>query len=138
MALAARLRFVSDWIVCLLLSNQEGWPTRLLPLQKTIGLGGRHPVPRPFGWRCMMSDPKGDLLYVDLPASQVKRRLKGFGHGVRKVQSAGKGRAVVIHTATGQHLDELKAVLGELKVGASEDELDRLAHLRRARRNCLE
>jgi len=71
-----------------------------------------------------MGDPKGNMLYVDLPASQVRRRLKGFGHGVRKVQSAGKGRAVVIHTATGQHLDELKAVLGEVKVGASEEELD--------------
>ena len=71
-----------------------------------------------------MADPKGDLLYVDLPASQVKRRLKGFGHGVRKVQSAGKGRAVVIHTTTGLHLEELKAVLGDVRVGASEEELD--------------
>lgn len=70
-----------------------------------------------------MADPKGDKLYVDLPASQVKRRLKKFGHGVRKVQSAGKGRAVVIHTATGQHLEELMAVLGDVRVGASEEEL---------------
>jgi len=71
-----------------------------------------------------MGDPKGDMLFVDLPASQVRRRLKGVGHGVRKVQSAGKGRAVVIHTATGQHLDELMAVLGDVRVGASEEELD--------------
>jgi len=71
-----------------------------------------------------MGDPKGDKLFVDLPASQVRRRLKGFGHGVRKVQSAGKGRAVVIHTATGQHLEELVAVLGDVRVGASEEELD--------------
>jgi len=35
-----------------------------------------------------MGDPKGDMLYVDLPASEVRRRLKGFGHGVRKIQSA--------------------------------------------------
>jgi DNA transformation protein and related proteins len=69
-----------------------------------------------------MGEPKGDMLFVNLPASQVRRRLKGFGHGVRKVQSAGKGRAVVIHTATGQHLDELMAVLGDVKVEASEEE----------------
>jgi DNA transformation protein and related proteins len=71
-----------------------------------------------------MGDPKGDKLYVDLPASQVRRRLKGFGHGVRKVQSAGKCRAVIIHTATGHHLDELMAVLGDVRVGASQEELD--------------
>jgi hypothetical protein len=71
-----------------------------------------------------MGEPKGDMLYVGLSASKVRKRLKGFGHGVRKVQSAGKGRAVVIHTATGQHFDELIAVLGDVKVGASEEELD--------------
>ncbi|MDY0165418.1 MAG: hypothetical protein RBS80_02685 [Thermoguttaceae bacterium] len=74
-----------------------------------------------------MADPKGDKLYVSLPASQVRRRLKGFGHGVRKVQSAGKGRAVVIHTATGQHLDELMAVLSDVRVGTSEEELQEVA-----------
>ena len=40
-------------------------------------------------------------------ASQVRRRLKGFGHGVRKVESAGRNQAVIVHTATGRHLDEL-------------------------------
>ena len=56
---------------------------------------------------------KGDRLYVNLSASQVRRRLKGFGHGVRKIQSAGKNQAVIIHTATGQHLVELKAVFAD-------------------------
>lgn len=60
-----------------------------------------------------MADPQGDHLYVNLSASQVRRRLKGFGHGVRKIQSAGKNRAVVIHTASGQHLQELEAVLAD-------------------------
>ena len=55
-----------------------------------------------------MADPKGDKLYVNLGASQTRKRLKGFGHGVRKVQSAGKNQAVIIHTATGQHLEELQ------------------------------
>ncbi len=71
-----------------------------------------------------MADPKGDKLYVNLSAAQVRRRLKGFGHGVRKIQSAGKNRAVVIHTATGQHLAELEAVFGDAKVSDSEEGLE--------------
>jgi hypothetical protein len=32
-----------------------------------------------------MPDPKGNKLFVNLGASQARRRIKGFGHGVRKV-----------------------------------------------------
>ena len=67
-----------------------------------------------------MNDPKGDKLYVNVSASQVRRRLKGFGHGVRKVQSAGKHQAVIIHTATGQHLDELVAKFADLGCSVQE------------------
>ena len=69
-----------------------------------------------------MTDIKGQHLYVNLSASQVRRRLKGFGHGVRKVQSAGKNRAIVIHTATGQHLRELEAVFGDVSDSSSEED----------------
>jgi NADPH:quinone reductase-like Zn-dependent oxidoreductase len=55
-----------------------------------------------------MSEPKGDHLYVNLGASQTRHRLKGFGHGVRQVQAAGRNQAVIIHTATGRHLRELE------------------------------
>jgi DNA transformation protein and related proteins len=55
-----------------------------------------------------MKDFRGEKLYIALGASQVRRRLKGHGFGVRKVCSDGKGRAVVIHTATGEHLRELE------------------------------
>jgi hypothetical protein len=55
-----------------------------------------------------MADPKGNYLFVNLSASQTRRRLKGFGHGVRKIQSAGKNQALIIHTATGEHLAELE------------------------------
>ncbi len=68
-----------------------------------------------------MTDIKGQHLYVNLSASQVRRRLKGFGHGVRKVQAAGKNRAVIIHTATGQHLKELEAVFGDVTHSSSEE-----------------
>ena len=49
-------------------------------------------------------------LYVSLSASDVRRRLKGHGFGVRKIESAGKGRAVIVHTATGNHLRQLEAL----------------------------
>jgi hypothetical protein len=69
-----------------------------------------------------MTDIKGDRLYVNLSASQVRRRLKGFGHGVRKIQSAGKNRAVIIHTATGQHRERLLAQFEDVELSSSEEE----------------
>jgi hypothetical protein len=71
-----------------------------------------------------MADRKGAKLFVMLGASQVRRRLKGFGHGVRKVQSAGTSRAVIIHTATGSHLAELKAVFADVGCVAAGEESD--------------
>ncbi|TWT76462.1 hypothetical protein CA13_69560 [Planctomycetes bacterium CA13] len=67
-----------------------------------------------------MADPNGEYLFVNLSASQTRRRLKGFGHGVRKIQSAGKNRAIIIHTATGEHFNELENQFGD--VGFSTDE----------------
>jgi DNA transformation protein len=61
-----------------------------------------------------MPDPKGSHLFVNLGPSQARRRLKGFGHGVRKVQSAGRNQAVIIHTATGRHLEELQAKFADV------------------------
>ena len=39
------------------------------------------------------------------------------------MQSAGRNQAVLIHTATGQHLDELKALFADVGFAASESEL---------------
>jgi hypothetical protein len=64
---------------------------------------------------------KGDRLYLELSASQVRRRLKGHGFGVRKVESAGKNRAVIIHTATGQHRRELEALFRDVIVSSADD-----------------
>jgi ubiquinone/menaquinone biosynthesis C-methylase UbiE len=71
-----------------------------------------------------MAEPKGDKLFVNLPASQVRRRLEGFGHGVRKVQSAGRNRAVIIHTAIGRHLEQLEAKFADVGCALTESELD--------------
>jgi DNA transformation protein and related proteins len=61
-----------------------------------------------------MTDLKGDRLYVSLSANETRRRLKGYGFGVKKIRSDGKGRAVIIHTATGQHRDELHALFSDV------------------------
>ena len=61
-----------------------------------------------------MPDIKGDHLYVRLGPSQVRKRLRGVGLGVRRVESAGTGRALIIHTATGGHLDELRALFRDV------------------------
>lgn len=70
-----------------------------------------------------MPTPKGSHLFVNLSPSQARRRLKGFGHGVRKVQSAGRNQAVIIHTATGRHLDELAAKFADVGFSAKEGDL---------------
>ena len=67
-----------------------------------------------------MTDIKGDRLCVNLGASQVRRRLKGYGFGVRKIFTDGKNRAVIIHTATGDHLRDLKALFQDV-VGAPDE-----------------
>jgi hypothetical protein len=61
-----------------------------------------------------MKQFKGDRLYVRLGAAQVRRRLKGLGFGVKKVESAGRQRAAIIHTATGQHRRELIALFQDV------------------------
>jgi hypothetical protein len=68
-----------------------------------------------------MSQIKGDRLHVKLSASEVRRRLKGHGFGVRKVQSAGRKEAIIIHTATGQHRRDLHALF-EDAIAPTDDE----------------
>ncbi len=69
-----------------------------------------------------MPEPKGDRLFVTVAASEARRRLKGFGHGVRKVRSTGRGQSMIIHTATGVHLQELMSKFAD--VGVTCDESD--------------
>src|SRR6476661_4834706 len=71
-----------------------------------------------------MADPKGDKLFVNLGPSQARKRLKGFGHGVRKIQSAGRNQAVIIHTAIGRHLDQLKAQFADVGCSIVGEELE--------------
>jgi len=70
-----------------------------------------------------MAEPKGDHLFVNVGASQARRRLKKFGHGVKKITTAGRNQALIIHTATGRHLEELEAKFADVGYSRSESEL---------------
>jgi hypothetical protein len=61
-----------------------------------------------------MSRVKGEHLLVNLGAAQLRRRLQGHGFGIRKIESAGRGQAIVIHTATGEHLRQLRSLLADV------------------------
>ncbi len=61
-----------------------------------------------------MNEIKGYRLYVDLGAAQVRRRLKGYGFGVRRVEAVDRGRAMIIHTATGRHRGELESLFQDV------------------------
>ena len=69
-----------------------------------------------------MTDAASGHLYVNLSASAVRRRLKGHGFGVRRIESAGKGRAVIVHTATGKHLRQLETFFqGAIESSSGDD-----------------
>ena len=70
-----------------------------------------------------MTKTTTDKLYVNLSASQTRKRLKGFGHGVKKVEAAGRNQAVIMHTATGGHLEELESLFADVMPSKSQEEL---------------
>lgn len=61
-----------------------------------------------------MKEYKGYHLYVNLGPSQARRRLRHRGFGVKAVQSAGTGRALIIHTATGAHRAALECIFADV------------------------
>ena len=62
-------------------------------------------------------------LYVNLSASQVRKRLKGYGFGVKDIQASDRNQALIIHTATGDHLRDLQALFSDTASSSSSDEL---------------
>ena len=62
-----------------------------------------------------MSKPLTSKLHVNLSASQTRKRLKGHGLGVKKVEAADRNRSVIIHTATGGHLRELESLFADVR-----------------------
>jgi hypothetical protein len=68
-----------------------------------------------------MNKPTTYALNVNLSASQVRKRLKGYGFGVRKVEATDRNQAVIVHTATGQHLEDLESLFADVLAGSGED-----------------
>lgn len=62
-----------------------------------------------------------DRLYVNLSASQTRKRLKGYGFGVKKIEAAGRNQAAILHTATGSHLRELRALFADVLAHSPDD-----------------
>ncbi len=58
-------------------------------------------------------------LFVNLSASQVRKRLKGYGFGVKRVEAADRNQAVIFHTATGHHQEELERLFADASPSAS-------------------
>lgn len=76
-------------------------------------------------------------LFVNLGASQTRRRLKGFGHGVLKVETAGNNKAVIVHTATGKSLRQLEAKFADVGSADTEAGINKPADLVQAKESSL-
>ena len=63
-------------------------------------------------------------LYVNLAASQTRKRLQGHGLGVRKVVATDRNQSAILHTATGRHLHDLEALFSDLPSSAWHEDLD--------------
>ncbi|MEQ9410935.1 MAG: TfoX/Sxy family protein [Fuerstiella sp.] len=66
-----------------------------------------------------MTSGANHRLYVNLSASQTRKRLKGHGFGVKRVETAGRHQAAIVHTATGGHLQQLKSLFSDAMPSAS-------------------
>ena len=71
-----------------------------------------------------MSRTTTDKLFVNLSASQTRKRLKGRGLGVRRVESSGRNQSVIVHTATGDHRDHLQSLFADVATSSCETELE--------------
>jgi urease gamma subunit len=69
-----------------------------------------------------MTKPETNKLYVNLSASQARKRLKGRGFGVRKVEATGDHQSVIVHTATGGHLRDLESLFFDVMLPGAQEE----------------
>jgi len=84
-------------------------------------LAPRFPTPQVQG--PLMARQIAYPLYVNLSASQVRKRLKGYGFGVRRVEAADRNQAVIIHTATGTHLRDLESLFADVISASSKEDI---------------
>jgi len=63
-------------------------------------------------------------LYVNLSASQTRKRLKHQGLGVKQVEAIDRNQSAITHTATGEHLRRLRALFDDVVASTSRSEAD--------------
>lgn len=63
-----------------------------------------------------VSKSQEDSFCVWLSASQTRKRLKGHGFGVRRVEAFDRKQAKVVHTATGEHRRELRRLFADVLI----------------------
>jgi hypothetical protein len=71
----------------------------------------------------MMTRETDYTLYVHLSASQTRKRLKGRGFGVRRVEATDRNQSAITHTATGDHLRELQSLFSDVMSSETKNEL---------------
>ena len=71
----------------------------------------------------MTKEPTATL-YVNLSASQTRKRLKHQGLGVKQIEAIDRKQSAITHTATGEHLRRLRAVFDDVVVSTSRSEAD--------------
>ena len=71
-----------------------------------------------------MTSAETNKLFVNLSASQARKRLKGHGFGVKRVEAAGRNQSVIVHTATGGHLRGLESLFSDVLPSAKEEVSD--------------
>jgi len=69
-----------------------------------------------------MSEIKHYRMFVNLGAAQTRKRLKGVGYGVRKVEVVDRGQSLIVHTATGDHRRALYAIFAGLIYQTSDND----------------
>lgn len=75
--------------------NRRRWNLATSSTSRLIGstgLSGR------FGWPCIISDPKGGTLFVNLGASQAVLGSRGLGTDFARCKLADRNQAVIAHT----------------------------------------
>lgn len=69
-----------------------------------------------------MSKALTEKLYLNLSASQTRKRLKGHGFGVKRVEATDRNQSVIFHTATGTHLRELESLFADVMAEKGDDQ----------------
>jgi hypothetical protein len=76
-----------------------------------------------------MPDHQDGRLFINLTASQARKRLAFLGDSLKDIQSFGKNKVAIIHRASESQLDELKSQFADVGISSSEELCEPLKNL---------